>query len=188
MNTHMRAAGAELAERIGPTSSTATTGSSPRPARRWPSASTCPYLTTIHATEFGRHQGWVGKHPQSYIHRIETRMAKRADGVITCSHYMRGHVADVFGIDEARVAVIPNGIDPDDLVAVDDLDALRARFAAPRGPARAADRPARLREGLPGRAGRAAGADRAARRRPLPRRRLGHARAGAQEAGDASSA
>ncbi len=90
-----------------------------------------PYLTTIHATEFGRHQGWVGKHPQSYIHRIETRMAKRADGVITCSHYMRGHVADVFGIDEARVDVIPNGIDPEDLVAVDDLAALRARFAAP---------------------------------------------------------
>ena len=90
-----------------------------------------PYLTTIHATEFGRHQGWVGKHPQSYIHRIETRMAKRADGVICCSHYMRGHVADVFGLDEARVEVIPNGIDPDDLVAVDDLAALRARFAAP---------------------------------------------------------
>jgi glycogen(starch) synthase len=90
-----------------------------------------PYLTTIHATEYGRHQGWVGKHPQSYIHRIETRMAKRADGVITCSHYMRGHVADVFGVDEARVDVIPNGIDPDDLVAVDDLAALRARFAAP---------------------------------------------------------
>jgi glycogen synthase len=90
-----------------------------------------PYLTTIHATEFGRHQGWVGKHPQSYIHRIETRMAKRADAVITCSHYMRGHVADVFGIDESRVEVIPNGIDPEDLVAVDDLNALRARFAAP---------------------------------------------------------
>jgi glycosyltransferase involved in cell wall biosynthesis len=38
-------------------------------------------------------------------------MAKRADGVITCSHYMRGHVADVFGIDEARVEVIPNGVE-----------------------------------------------------------------------------
>ena len=90
-----------------------------------------PYLTTIHATEHGRHQGWVGKHPQSYIHRIEKRMAKRADAVITCSHYMRGHVADVFGIDEARVDVIPNGIDMADLIAVDDLDALRARFAEP---------------------------------------------------------
>jgi glycogen(starch) synthase len=131
MNTHMRAAGADLVARFG---------FDLIHGHDWLVAKACealarksglPYLTTIHATEFGRHQGWVGKHPQSYIHRIESRMAKRADGVITCSHYMRGHVADVFGVDEARVTVIPNGIDPDDLVAVDDLAALRARFAAP---------------------------------------------------------
>jgi glycogen(starch) synthase len=90
-----------------------------------------PYLTTVHATEYGRHQGWVDKHPQSYIHGTETRMVRRAEHVIACSHYMRGHVADVFGVDEAKVTVIPNGIDPGDLVPVDDLDALRARFAAP---------------------------------------------------------
>jgi glycogen(starch) synthase len=127
----MRAAGAELAERFD---------FDVVHGHDWLVAKACealakrvgsPYLTTIHATEFGRHQGWVGKHPQSYIHRVETRMAKRADGVIVCSHYMRGHVADVFGIAEDRVTVIPNGIDPEDLVAVDDLDALRARFAAP---------------------------------------------------------
>ena len=90
-----------------------------------------PYLTTIHATEFGRHQGWVDKHPQSHIHAVEKWMARRADHVITCSHYMRGHVADVYGLDEVRITVIPNGIDPDDLQPVGDLDALRARFAAP---------------------------------------------------------
>jgi glycogen synthase len=90
-----------------------------------------PWLTTIHATEYGRHQGWVEKHPQSYIHGVERWMARRADRVVTCSHYMRGHVADVFGLDEARVSVIPNGIDPSELVPVDDLDTLRARFAAP---------------------------------------------------------
>jgi glycogen(starch) synthase len=91
----------------------------------------CPFVTTIHATEYGRHQGWVDKHPQSHIHGVENWMANRADGVITCSHYMRGHVADIYGLDEERVSVIPNGIDPLDLVPVDDLDALRARFAAP---------------------------------------------------------
>ena len=90
-----------------------------------------PYLTTIHATEFGRHQGWVDKHPQSHIHAVEKWMARRADHVITCSHYMRGHVADVYGLDEGRITVIPNGIDPDDLQPVGDLAALRARFAAP---------------------------------------------------------
>jgi glycogen(starch) synthase len=58
-------------------------------------------------------------------------MAHRAESVITCSHYMRGHVADVFDLDEGRITVIPNGIDPRDLRPVDDLQALRARFAAP---------------------------------------------------------
>jgi len=88
-----------------------------------------PFVTTIHATEHGRHQGWVDKPPQSSIHAVERWMARRADSVITCSHYMRGHVADIFDIDERRVTVIPNGIDPADLRPVDDLQALRAQFA-----------------------------------------------------------
>jgi glycogen(starch) synthase len=91
----------------------------------------CPYVTTIHATEYGRHQGWVDKHPQSYIDGVERWMANRAERVITCSHYMRAHVSDIYGLEEARVSVIPNGIDPLDLQPVDDLDTLRRRFAAP---------------------------------------------------------
>jgi glycogen(starch) synthase len=90
-----------------------------------------PYVTTIHATEHGRHQGWVDKPPQSDIHAIERWMANRADSVITCSHYMRGHAADIYDIDERRITVIPNGIDPADLRPVDDLNALRLQFAKP---------------------------------------------------------
>jgi glycogen(starch) synthase len=90
-----------------------------------------PYLTTVHATEHGRHQGWVQDEPQAHIHGVEQWMAKRADGVIVCSHYMRGHVADIFDIEEDRIAVIPNGIDPHDLRPVGDLEALRAEFATP---------------------------------------------------------
>jgi glycogen(starch) synthase len=88
-------------------------------------------VVTIHATETGRHQGWVDKHPQSYIHGVERWMANRAERVITCSAYMREHVADVFGLEESRITVIPNGIDPAELVPVDDLETLRSRFAAP---------------------------------------------------------
>jgi glycogen(starch) synthase len=132
MNADMLAAGAELGERMefdlvhGHDWLVATAGD--ELARRLG----CPWVVTIHATEYGRHQGWVDKHPQSHIHGVETWMANAADAVITCSHYMRDHVADVYGLDEARVAVIPNGIDPLDLQPVEDLDALRARFAAPR--------------------------------------------------------
>ena len=91
----------------------------------------CPLAVTIHATEYGRHQGWVDKHPQSHIHGVERWMANRADRVITCSSYMCEHVSDIYGIDERAVTVIPNGIDPSELVPVDDLDTLRSRFAPP---------------------------------------------------------
>jgi glycogen(starch) synthase len=40
-------------------------------------------------------------------------------------------VADIYGLDEDRVNVIPNGIDPLDLQPVDDLARLRLSFAQP---------------------------------------------------------
>lgn len=93
----------------------------------------CPLVTTIHATEYGRHQGWVDKHPQSHIHGVEKWIANRSDRVITCSEFMRDQVIDVFGADPAKVEVIHNGIDPEDLPVVDPemLADLRQRFAAP---------------------------------------------------------
>jgi glycogen(starch) synthase len=90
-----------------------------------------PFVVTIHATEYGRHQGWVDSHPQSYIHGVERWMAHRAEQVITCSAYMREHVADIFGLEERPISVIPNGIDPSELVPVADLETLRASFAGP---------------------------------------------------------
>jgi glycogen synthase len=92
-----------------------------------------PLVMTIHATEYGRHQGWVDNHPQSHIHGIERWMANRAEQVIACSWYMRDHVSDIYGIEEDRVAVIPNGIDPADLQPWDEAEMrrFRGRFAAP---------------------------------------------------------
>jgi glycogen(starch) synthase len=92
-----------------------------------------PLLTTIHATEHGRHQGWVDKHPQSYIHGVERWITNRSDRVIACSYYMREQIADIFGVPDERVSVIPNGIDPEDLQPSDatELERLRAEFAAP---------------------------------------------------------
>jgi glycogen(starch) synthase len=131
MNAHMLRAGAELVDEVEPDlvhgHDWLVGGAADLLARR----AGAPLLATIHATEHGRHNGWVDKPPQSTIHALEGRFARRADRVIVCSHYMRGHVADVFGLDESRVAVIPNGIDPMDLQPMADLQALRARFAAP---------------------------------------------------------
>ena len=91
----------------------------------------CPLVATIHATEYGRHQGHVDTHPQSHIHSVEHWLANRADRLITCSAYMREHVCDVYGLEEEQVSVVPNGIDPSELVPMADLAPLRRRFAAP---------------------------------------------------------
>jgi glycogen(starch) synthase len=133
MNTDMLAAGVELGDRFefdvvhGHDWLVAVAGD--HLAKRFDA----PLAVTIHATEYGRHQGWVDKHPQSHIHGIEKWAAHRADQVIACSAYMRDHIADVFGIEENRVAVIPNGIDPADLRPWDETEVrrLRAQFAAP---------------------------------------------------------
>jgi glycogen synthase len=92
-----------------------------------------PLVTTIHATEYGRHQGWVKDHPQSYIHGVERWITNRSQRVITCSAFMRDQVADIFGVSPQRITAIPNGIDPADLPRPDptSLARLRREFAAP---------------------------------------------------------
>ena len=103
-------------------------GAAERVARRVPR----PWIATVHATEYGRHQGWVDKYPQSHIHGAEREMVRRADRVITCSRYMRSHVAEVFGVRATKITAMQNGIDPRDLEHVaDDLEALRERYAKP---------------------------------------------------------
>jgi glycogen(starch) synthase len=131
MNDHMVAAGRRLVDEIAPDLVHGHDWLVGRAASALARRAGAPFVATIHATEHGRHQGWVMDEPQATIHGLERAMARRAERVIVCSHYMRGHVADVFGLDEDRVAVIPNGIDRAELQPSGDLEELRARFAEP---------------------------------------------------------
>ena len=103
MNSDMLAAGVELGDRFefdlvhGHDWLVAT--ACDHLARRF----AAPLVTTIHATEHGRHQGWVDKHPQSYIHGVERWITNRSDRVIACSYYMREQIADIFGVEDERV-------------------------------------------------------------------------------------
>ena len=92
-----------------------------------------PLVTTIHATEYGRHQGWVKDHPQAYIHGVERWITNRSQRVIACSAYMREQIAGIFAVAPGRITVIPNGIDPADLPqpGAAELAHLRSSFAAP---------------------------------------------------------
>src|ERR1044071_6467308 len=130
MNEDMRAAGAELLEEISPDLVHSHDWLVAGAARRLARDAGVPWLVTVHATEYGRHQGWVDKHPQSHIHAVERRMVRGADRVITCSHYMPEHVADGVGVPHRRGTAIPNGIDPTDLQPTNDPCSINFRRSA----------------------------------------------------------
>ena len=65
---------------------------------------------------------------------IERTAYRSADGVIAVSEAMKRDVIDLYGVDEARVEVIPNGIDPDEYRPVDRPDLLRANGVDPEVP------------------------------------------------------
>lgn len=70
-----------------------------------------PLVATIHATEAGRHQGWLPKPLNLAIHSVERWLAQSATAVITCSRAMRVETSRLFELDPARLHVVPNGVD-----------------------------------------------------------------------------
>ena len=77
-----------------------------------------PLVATIHATEAGRHQGWLPAEMNRSIHTMEWWLTYEARRVITCSSHMSWEVTRLFELPAEKVDVIPNGIDVDALVAV----------------------------------------------------------------------
>jgi glycogen(starch) synthase len=71
-----------------------------------------PLVATLHATEAGRHGGWLSQPLNQQVHSVEWWLARRADTVVTCSASMRAEVSGLFDLDPDEVAVVHNGIDP----------------------------------------------------------------------------
>jgi glycogen(starch) synthase len=71
-----------------------------------------PLVATMHATEAGRHSGWLSQRLNQQVHSVEWWLANRADALITCSSAMRAEVAYLFEVEPAEIAVIHNGIEP----------------------------------------------------------------------------
>jgi glycogen(starch) synthase len=70
-----------------------------------------PLVATVHATEAGRHQGWLPGPMNRSIHAVEWWLTYEARRVITCSSYMRWEVMRLFELPPATVDVISNGTD-----------------------------------------------------------------------------
>ncbi len=69
-----------------------------------------PLLATIHATERGRHQGYLANDSSKQIDQMEWRICFEAWRVIVCSKFMAGEVESFFLVPRNKIDVIANGI------------------------------------------------------------------------------
>jgi glycogen synthase len=70
-----------------------------------------PMVSTIHATEAGRHSGWVSGSISRQVHAVESWLVRESDSLITCSASMSDEITELFGPGLAETTVIRNGID-----------------------------------------------------------------------------
>lgn len=91
-----------------------------------------PLIATMHATERGRHQGYLPSSTSTQIDRLEWRVTFEAWKVIACSVYMCTEMERYFGLPANKVVVIPNGVIPPAPSECHDeeLEALRMQYAA----------------------------------------------------------
>ncbi|MBM7460248.1 glycosyltransferase family 4 protein [Rhodococcus coprophilus] len=70
-----------------------------------------PLVSTLHATEAGRHSGWLSGRINRQVHSVEWWLANESDALITCSASMYDEVTALYGPDLPQISVIRNGID-----------------------------------------------------------------------------
>ena len=91
-----------------------------------------PFVFTLHATEAGRQDGALVTDQSWDIHSTEWWAVDHADRVIVCSEFMRAEAQQLFSPRPDSVAVIPNGIDPEQWqVPAGRRAAMRRRFGSP---------------------------------------------------------
>ncbi len=93
-----------------------------------------PIVATFHATEAGRHQGWIAGPLSESIHSVEWGLAHVATRIIACSAHMRWEVSELFDVPESVVSIIPNGIDIAEWTTTPDAVAMARREYAGAGP------------------------------------------------------
>jgi glycogen synthase len=70
-----------------------------------------PMVSTIHATEAGRHSGWVSGSMSRQVHAVESWLVRESDSLITCSASMCDEISELFGPGLGETTVIRNGIE-----------------------------------------------------------------------------
>ena len=73
--------------------------------------STAPAVLTIHDLSFERDPGLMGRRDRFFFKTMVPRSVRRADRVIAVSERTRRDIVEHYRLDEAKIAVVPNGID-----------------------------------------------------------------------------
>jgi glycogen(starch) synthase len=97
-------------------------------------AANAPLIATVHATEWGRHQGYLGSEISRTVDSVERFLCRSATGLIACSQAMQSEVSRQFGVDASKVAVIPNGVDTAQWTTTAEAKADARTRWAPHGP------------------------------------------------------
>lgn len=70
-----------------------------------------PLVSTVHATEAGRWNGWLSGPINRSIHSLEWRLCQHSRRIIICTESMAGEVRALFGPPRAPLHIVVNGID-----------------------------------------------------------------------------
>ncbi len=70
-----------------------------------------PLVATLHATEAGRHGGWLPDPVSASVHLVEQWLVDEADELIVCSQSMAQEVVRGHRADPDHLTVVPNGIE-----------------------------------------------------------------------------
>jgi glycogen synthase len=90
-----------------------------------------PLLVTMHATERGRHQGYIPSNTSAQIDQMEWKICFEAWRVIVCSQYMRQELQNFFGAPDDKIDVIANGVTValDAHCSYEEVKTLRSQYA-----------------------------------------------------------
>jgi glycogen synthase len=84
-----------------------------------------PLVATIHATERGRHCGWLQGSQSRRIDYLEWQLTYESWRVIVCSEFMREHLRGGFATPIDKISIVPNGIK----LQIDPFASAAARLA-----------------------------------------------------------
>ncbi len=90
-----------------------------------------PLVTTIHATERGRHHSHLPSETSHNINQLEWQVCFESWRLIVCSSYMAGELRRFFNVPLDKVTLIPNGVDvtPFESCTEERVRELKGRFA-----------------------------------------------------------